>query len=553
MFSLVSTFLLFVYVGNAISNYYWKANLNFNLISRMLAHYYHLYPTYTALLLITVPGILFVVVLMLYRKLFISTSNKEHKPARTVLCYLSLSFIIFIQLSVLNIDRVRKNVAEYFVGEMFVDLISEYTDPHLDYINDAGTILDEVSQSLNYIPQLSQTIDRKKKNIVLVIVDCLRADRLHSYGYYRNTTPFINKLIKENSSQQVEHAFSLCDESKCGIRSILTSRSMKYHNSRQASEYSLHKKLRDQGYQINFILSSDHAFGGLKRAYSPYDFYIDGLGFDKYPLNDDRGLVSVLEKWPDYNGSPNFFQFHLFSAHEAGISYGKYLGKGVHGIEPGFLQGESIEAKFSSVSPTSEQAVQDQMDNGVYQVDLIFSRLYTQLEQKGYLDNTLIIITGDHGQGLNEHGYYGHISGLYNESLRVPLIIIDTAGDELALAENRYANQHDIAPTIVKLVGIPVEPSWEGLALQTEKSKVTITTHRIPDRSSSYAKTLFNPADESLYKYIFLSTFNGLKEQRFLFELKNDPLERVNLLEQVGHQDKWINFASKWQLDSLVE
>ena len=369
----------------------------------------------------------------------------------------------------------------------------------------------------------------------------------------------INGLVKkvsksgENSSQQVEHAFSLCDESKCGIRSILTSRSVKFQNSQQASEYSLHKKLSDKGYQINFLLSSDHAFGGLKRIYSPYDFYIDGIGFDAYPLNDDRGLVSVLEQWPDYNGSPNYFHFHLFSAHEAGISYGKYLGQGVHGIKPGFLQGDPIAARFSSPSPTHEQASQDQMDNAIYQADLVFSRLYSLLDQKGYLDNALIIITGDHGQGLYEHGYYGHISGLYNESLRVPLIMIDTAGDELPLAEKRYANQHDIAPTIAKLVDIRVEPSWEGLALQIEKSNVTITTHRIPDRSTSYAKTLFNPVDESLYKYIFLSTLNGLKEQRFLFDLKNDSSERINLLEQDGQQEKWIKFAADWQLDELGE
>jgi len=475
----------------------------------------------------------------------------DKKPLVSFICYLSLSIIIFLQLSEFNISRERNQMSEYFVGDMFVDLISEYTDPHLDYVNNAGSIQDEVSQSLSYVPQLNKNIDHNKKNIVLVIVDCLRADHLHSYGYQRNTTPFLNQLIEDNSSQQVEYAFSMCDESKCGIRSILTSRSMKFQNSQQANDYSLHKKLSNNGYQINFLLSSDHSFGGLKRSYSPNDFYIDGIGFNKYPLNDDRGLVSSLEQWPDYNGSPNYFHFHLFSAHEAGISYGKYLGQGVHGIEAGFLQGEPIDAKFSSPAPTSKQSREDQMDNAIYQADLVFSRLYSLLDQKGYLENALIIITGDHGQGLNEHGYYGHISGLYNESLRVPLIMIDTSGDELQLSEKYYANQHDISPTIAKVIGMKIEPSWEGQPLQIEKSNVTITTHLIPDRSDSYAKTIFDPFDNSLYKYIFLSTFNGLKEERFLFDLNNDPSEQINLLEIKEKQTKWKKLVDDWKLNIL--
>ena len=208
MFSFASTFLLFVYAGNAISNYYWKANVNLNLIGRMLVHYYHLYPIFTRLVVITPPVVVCIIVLMLYRKLFQSVLDKENNPFMSVFIYLSLSAIIFVQLSVFNVDRAQKDVNEYFVGEMFVDLISEYTDPHQDYVNDAGGIRDNVVQSLGYVPQHSENIDRSKKNIVLVIVDCLRADHLHSYGYHRNTTPFINDLIKENSSQQVEHAFS---------------------------------------------------------------------------------------------------------------------------------------------------------------------------------------------------------------------------------------------------------------------------------------------------------------------------------------------------------
>ena len=319
----------------------------------------------------------------------------------------------------------------------------------------------------------------------------------------------------------------------------------------EASQNSLHKRLSDEGYQINFLLTSDHSFGGLKRIYAPYDYYIDGVGFSAYPLNDDRGVISALENWPDYNGSPNYFHFHLYSAHEAGYRYGKYLGKGVHGVEPGFLNGEPIAARFSTKEASDSQSRQDVQDNRLYQTDLLISRIHSLLSEKGYMDNALVIVTGDHGQGLGEHGYVGHIKGLYNESLRIPLMIVDTSGDDVPLAEVSYATQLDIAPTVLNLLDMPASESWDGLALQTVKSEVTVTTHRIPDRSDSYAKTRYDPRDKSLYKYIYLSKLHGMKEERYMYDLIKDPAEMTNLLVQPEKQKQYTDLASKWGLDSL--
>ena len=437
------------------------------------------------------------------------------------------------------------------MGEMLIDLNLEYTDSHDDYLLDAGGIEDRVEQSVDYIVQTSERIAPEKKNIIMLVVDCLRADHLQSYGYHRNNTPFINQLMQDNSSDQVEFAFAICDESKCGIRAILTSRGLEFQNSAEASENSLHQKLSDDGYQINYLLTSDHSFGGLKRIYAPYDFYIDGIGFKGYPLNEDRGAISTLENWPEYNGSPNYFHFHLFSAHEAGLRYGKYLGEAVHGIEPGFLQGEPIAPRYLTEDATKQQWRKDDMDNRLFQTDLVISRIYDLLDQKGYMDNALIIITGDHGQGLEEHGYLGHVKGLHNESLRVPLIVIDTSGDEIDFAEKTYATQRDIAPTLVELLNIPGSDTWEGETLQTARSEVKTTTHRIPDRSGSYAKTRYDPVNNTLYKYILMSKLRGLQEERYMYDLRQDPFERNNLLEQPDKRETYESLATQWGMDSL--
>ena len=551
MFSLVVATLLIIYLANAISNYFWKANVNLNLVERMVSHYYALYPIETVIIVTVIPAVVFLVIALPFIRLFRVGNISVKRPVTIAFYCLSLSVFLLVNIYTYNIERKQRDVEVFFLGEMLIDLSSEYTDPHQDYLTDAGGIEDVVVHSGEYVVQRTETINPGKKNIIMLVVDCLRADLLPNYGYHRNTMPFFSDFIASNSSGLVENTFSICDESKCGIRAILTSRGLEFQNSLEASQSSLHKRLKDEGYQINFLLTSDHSFGGLKRIYSPYDYYIDGVNFSAYPLNDDRGVISALENWPDYNGSPNYFHFHLYSAHEAGYRYGKYLGKGVHGVEPGFLKGEPIAARFSTEEASDLQSRKDVMDNRLYQTDLLISRIHSLLSEKGYMDNALVIVTGDHGQGLGEHGYVGHIKGLNNESLRVPLIIADTSGDDIPLAEVTYATQLDIAPTVLNLLDIPVSESWEGLALQTAKSEVTVTTHRIPDRSSSYAKTRYDPRDKSLFKYIYLSKLHGMNEERYMYDLINDPAEMTNLLAHPEKQKQYIDLASKWGLDSL--
>ena len=121
----------------------------------------------------------------------------------------------------------------------------------------------------------------------------------------------------------------------------------------------------------------------------------------------------------------------------------------------------------------------------------------------------------------------------------------------MPLVERNYATQLDIAPTLLKLLEIPVRTSWEGIALQTAKSDLTVNTHRIPDRSESYAKTRYDPINKTLYKYILMSKLQGMDEERYLYDLTNDPAEQNNLLEQPDKQGKYRDLAADWGLDNL--
>jgi glucan phosphoethanolaminetransferase (alkaline phosphatase superfamily) len=550
-FSLASTVFIFVYLGNFASNYFWKANLNFNLLGRILNHYFGLYQAETILIVCGATLLVFLPVAYIYHKTYKTTYCRVERPGK--ITFILMSLLVFTSIQAYNFyyKSTRKVLENYIYGDLILDLFNDYTDSNNDYLTDADVVSNSVQQSVNYVEQKSTTVNFDKKNIIVIIVDCLRADHLPNYGYDRNTTPFVSDFIDTHNGVLVDHFFAMCDESKCGIRSILTSRGFGVQNSSQAIKNSLHSILKEDGYQINFLLSSDHGFGGLKKTYYPYDFYLDGLGFKKHPLNDDRGIISALEDWPTYNGSPNYFHFHLFSAHEAGIGYGRYSGQAVLGIKPGFLVENPINPRYSTPDASDNQASIDMQDNKIFQADLVISRIISLLKNKGYMDNTLVVITGDHGQGLNEHGYRGHISGLYNESLRIPLILIDTAGTLLSITERSFGTQLDIAPTILDIMGKSIPESWQGQRLQDKKTRPKVTQHVIPNRSSSFAKIYYDPIDGALYKYMFLSSIGGLKEESYFFDLLRDPDEKNNLLEISENQEKYLNIITSWSLDKF--
>lgn len=557
IFSSATGFLLFVYLGDWFSNYFWKENLNINLISRILGHYYQLRKLETVLVSMAFLLVFFGIVFSAYLKIHKKYYSEVGKPIFSGFITLALSTLLVVQLYSSLSSMEDSKLKKYFYGELILDLFNGYKGARVDYLADGDLdtpdlSFDRVKTPLAYIEQRSDTIQAAKKNVVMVVVDALRADNLGSYNYHRNTTPFVDDLVAVNNGVAVDNFFSMCDESKCGTSSILTSRKFDHQNSAQASKYSLHHQLKRKGYQVNFLMSADQSFAGKKNIYFPNDFYLDGLGFKAHNFNDDRGVVSFLEGWPNYNGSPNFFYFHLFSVHEAGIEYGKYLGEAVSGIEPGFLVDNPIEPRFATLKENSRKKAitnQDNQDNKTFQVDLILSRIFALLSSKGYMDNTLVVITSDHGQGMGEHGYHGHISGLYNESLRVPLIMLDTSGDgALNLAETKVGSQLDVAPTVLRHLGKAVPETWSGQALQDKKVGPQITQHVIPNRSASFAKILYNPEDGSLYKYIFLSTLAGMKEERFFYDLIKDPSEQRNLLDSVEGRGQYLELIERWGL-----
>jgi glucan phosphoethanolaminetransferase (alkaline phosphatase superfamily) len=350
-----------------------------------------------------------------------------------------------------------------------------------------------------------------KKNVIVITVDSLRADHTQLYGYGRPTTPFLAGLLASGRLRKVEFATSTCAETNCGILSTLFSKTLRHQIP---EDFKLYDLLHDQGYQTYFILSARHDLVGLRQMYGyEQTFYFDGRDSQRYATTDDRVILEGLERVPSYH-SPAFFYFHLMSVHLTGVKQDRY-----RRYQPSAMKND-WDALFSG--EYDRQTVTNNYDNGVVQADATIKDLFAALDQKGYLQNSLVVILADHGEGLGERGQanYGHVSSLYQEFIRIPLLIYDDS--PFQYANLRFATQIDVAPTIVDRLGLKVPNSWEGTSLLDPNIKI-LTVHQTMLRTPCYA--LVYRQDARMYKYI--DCFLARREE--LYDLTVDPGERVNL------------------------
>lgn len=350
-----------------------------------------------------------------------------------------------------------------------------------------------------------QTFDRK--NVIVITVDSLRADHLPLHGYSRPTTPFLSRLHREGTLRRVEFATSICAESNCGILSTLFSKTLRHQ---VAGSFSLFTLLKDQGYDVHFILSGNHDWMGQREMYGDaHTSYFDGRDSSRYGWSDDRLLVEGLEQVGNYQ-RPAFFFFHLMSPHIMGHKEARY-----RLYEPAVVQLDMAALFRGEYDQTS---VVNNYDNGLVQADATIRDLFGVLDRKGYLQNSMVVILADHGEALGERaGMYGHINWLYQETIRIPMLIYDAS--ETTYAGLAFGTQLDVAPTVVDRLGLPIPPDWEGVSL------LRAAAPRQTMHQTRLTKPCFAIIDYALDRMLKYMQCQGGKNEQ-LYDLMSDPGEQ---------------------------
>jgi glucan phosphoethanolaminetransferase (alkaline phosphatase superfamily) len=305
----------------------------------------------------------------------------------------------------------------------------------------------------------------RRPNIILVVGDGLRADHLGVLGYARPTTPFLQSVELTGSMRKASQMRSVCGESTCGLMGIAKST---YADSLYLRGFSLSEVLKLHGYRTRMILGGDHTnFYGLRTAFGAIDEFFDGsMAGDMY-INDDRLVLREVASLPEWDGTPQYIQFHLMSSHGSGLRF----------LPPRHLPEENF---YTRVGRPRAENFKNPMavnyyDNGVLQTDWVISRITAMLTEKGYLDDALLLVTGDHGDLLGEFGEYGHAHSVREGALRVPFLMLGFGRAPSRFVDpDLIVSQVDIAPTLVYELGIPAPSNWQGLPLQRQRRRDTI-------------------------------------------------------------------------------
>lgn len=296
----------------------------------------------------------------------------------------------------------------------------------------------------------------QRRNVILIVVDALRADHMSVYGYQRPTTPFLASQVIARKANVAPPLTAVCPESFCGL--VGMARSSFSHEVTHLG-LSLGEVLERHGYEIHMVLSGDHThYYGLKQAYGRTTSYVDGNSAHPLAANDDEFVLQKVSALPRWDGQPKMIQFHLMSSHVLGVR------------RPGSELWRPAANYWHLRTPSHSGKLPEAVnfyDNGVRQTDAIVQELLQALERKGYLGDALVVITADHGEALGEHGSMGHAKDVLQGPLRIPLVLMRYGYDsQETVAHARWGSQVDIAPTILRELRMPAPANWRGSALQ---------------------------------------------------------------------------------------
>jgi arylsulfatase A-like enzyme len=302
------------------------------------------------------------------------------------------------------------------------------------------------------------------KNLILVSIDTLRADRLGCYGYERDTSPAIDRF----AARGVRFANAVA-ESSWTIPShvtMLSGLSPVTHGVRRPDQRPsravrlLAERLEEAG-----IYTVGITDGGWLSAEWGFE-----RGFHSFHA-ERRGLERSLAMARDYvrfrAERGRYFAFlHTYDVHcpyDPAQPFDELFASAGRASFP--IEGKCGNPDLNAMGLTPAQALylSDRYDGSVREADAALSGFFEFLESTGRLADTVIVIVSDHGEELLEHGQVGHERTLFGESLRVPLLIV-APGLEPRVVEEPVGLA-DVLPTVIELLGLPPVAGVDGRSL----------------------------------------------------------------------------------------
>jgi arylsulfatase A-like enzyme len=370
---------------------------------------------------------------------------------------------------------------------------------------------------------------------IIYLVDTLRADHTTPYGYSRDTTPELAAFAKE--AVLFETAVAQASWTKPSIASILTSQLPGRHRAVQLRDaldpgiVTLAEMVRVRGIATGAAIANSVIYSqgtGFEQGFSLFA----GLhGADDRPTKtvEAAPVVDTALNWIDSRrGFPSFLFVHTMDPH---VPYTP---------PPPFDQlyephptpdHPAADPRTDYKEPLDRDRMLAQFDGEIAYGDREFGRFLRELKARGLYDEALIVFMADHGEEFLDHGMWLHGKSVFDELIRVPLVVKFPGKSHAGRRVARQVQTVDVLPTVLETFSlpVPVPPIIVGRSLRQVAEKEVPPVEAISEISHRgyVAHGIRTEQDKYIRRF-------SPKEDELFFDLKADPKEQANLVDGSG-------------------
>jgi arylsulfatase A-like enzyme len=479
-------------------------------------------------------------------------------PFAAMICIVFELFCFWARLSPLGIDAVvdpRVGMV-YSERDLYMECRGERSGPAIHAVLDlAGNILDKTERldvdpsigiewrSIIPMSEYLSHVDLEKLrrwNVILIIVESLRTDQLRAGGGKLEVMPNVDALAESGTTYI--NAYTQSSHSNyadlCPLSSHYPLRSSQTHVYPKQPTYPrvmLYDILKAVGYRTAVISSQNENWGAMKNYLDTgnIDHFLhaenfsgptivpygdDGMeawikGAKRSGKIDDRYTVADAIRWIELQkGEPFFIYMNLQDSHvpyETPSDFPRRFG----------VDKLPFTLRFNQFPKEYAPLVKLQYANSLAYVDFQIGKLIDALKVCNQWDRTVIVVTGDTGQAFFEHGFAAHANKLFNEVMKVPIVV--HAPGLIPMIDARLAEHVDIPPTILELLKMPSHPSFQGTSL--------LKTNPSPNRAVYLVAQVPLAHQYGIVQNGIKYIYDALSKSSFVFDLRKDPDERHNL------------------------
>jgi len=339
-------------------------------------------------------------------------------------------------------------------------------------------------------PPSPEPAPRESLNVVIYLIDTLRADHLGCYGYVRSTSPRIDQFAR--SSLLFTDGVAQSSWTLPSTASVLTGLTPTRHGALTVGTAirpdvpTLAEQFQAAGYRTaafvtNYLVSAEF---GLARGFSHFRYYREEAERRPGVYLPSSALRRRIRRWLEREAGqgPFFLYVHATDPHWPYLPAARHA----RGLRPPdmtddeqrrvvdesrafFFGNEHHGERPTSMPPSRVALLRDLYDGDVRAADEGFGGFLDDLAELGLLDRTVIVLTSDHGEEFRDHDGLGHSQTLHDEVLHIPLVVRLPGGARGGERVARIVQHVDVAPTLLGLAAIPPPAGLEGGSLLHEE------------------------------------------------------------------------------------